>query len=67
MVRKREKPEEIVSRLRQVEVLQGQGLSIADAARQISVPQLTYYRWRKQYGGMSRDQLRRKLQCAVQG
>ena len=59
MVRKREKPEEIVSRLRQVEVLQGQGLSIADAARQISITQQTYYRWRKQYGGMSRDQLRR--------
>ena len=59
MARKREKPEDIVSKLRQVEVLQGQGLSIADAARQISVTQQTYYRWRKQYGGMSRDQLRR--------
>ena len=34
-------------------------MSIADAARQISVTQQTYYRWRKQYGGMSRDQLRR--------
>jgi putative transposase len=59
MARKREKPEDIVSKLRQVEVLQGQGLSIADAARQISITQQTYYRWRKQYGGMSRDQLRR--------
>ena len=59
MAGKREKPEEIVSKLRQVEVLQGQGMSIADAARQISVTQQTYYRWRKQYGGMSRDQLRR--------
>ena len=39
MGRKREKPEEIVSKLRQVEVLQGQGLSIADAVRQISVAQ----------------------------
>ena len=55
----REKPEDIVSKLRQVEVLQGQGMSIADAARQISVTQQTYYRWRKQYGGMSRNQLRR--------
>lgn len=59
MARKREKPEDIVSKLRQVEVLQGQGMSIADAARQISVTQQTYYRWRKQYGGMSRNQLRR--------
>ena len=56
---KREKPEEIVSKLRQVEVLQGQGLTIADAVRQISVTQNTYYRWRKLYGGMGRDQLRR--------
>ena len=59
MAGKREKPEDIVSKLRQVEVLQGQGMSIADVARQISVTQQTYYRWRKQYGGMSRDQLRR--------
>lgn len=59
MAGKREKPEAIVSKLRQVEVLQGQGMSIADAARQISVTQQTYYRWRKQYGGMSRDQLKR--------
>jgi len=59
MVGKRDKPEEIVSKLRQVEVLQGQGLSIADAVRQIGVTQQTYYRWRKQYGGMNRDQLKR--------
>ena len=59
MAGKRDKPEEIVSKLRQAEVLQGQGMSIADAVRQIGVTQQTYYRWRKQYGGMSRDQLRR--------
>ena len=56
---KRDKPEEIVAKQRQVEVLQGQGASIADAVRQIGVTQQTYYRWRKQYGGMGRDQLRR--------
>ena len=44
---KRPKPEEIVSKLRQVEVLQGQGMSIADAVRQIGVTQQTYYRWQK--------------------
>ena len=59
MAGKRPKPEEIVSKLRQVEVLQGQGLSIADAVRQIGVTQNTYYRWRKLYGGMGREQLKR--------
>jgi len=59
MAGKRDKPEEIVSKLRQVEVLQGQGLCIADAVRQIEITQQTYYRWRKQYGGMSRAQLKR--------
>ena len=59
MAGKRDKPEEIVLKLRQVEVLQGQGSSIADAVRQIGVTQQTYYRWRKEYGGMSRDQLKR--------
>ena len=59
MAGKRGKPEEIVLKLRQVEVLQGQGISIADAVRQIGVTQQTYFRWRKDYGGMSRDQLKR--------
>ena len=59
MAGKRGKPEEIVLKLRQVEVLQGQGISIADAVRQIGVTQQNYYRWRKEYGGMSRDQLKR--------
>lgn len=56
---RRDRPEEIVSKLRQVEVLQGQGMSIADAVRQIGTTEQTFYRWRKQYGGMSRDQLKR--------
>ena len=56
---KREKPEDIVLKLRQVEVLQGQGKHLADAVRQIGVTVQTYYRWRKQYGGMSHDQLKR--------
>nr|WP_199262220.1 IS3 family transposase [Paracoccus binzhouensis] len=58
MATKRHKPDEIVTKLRQVEVLRGQGMAMADAVRQIGVSELTYYRWRKQYGGMSRDQLR---------
>ena len=59
MARKRHKPEEIVAKLRQVEVLQGQGSSVADAIRQIGVTEVTYYRWRREYGGMKTDQLRR--------
>ena len=43
MTEKREKPEEIVSKLRQVEVLQGQGITIAEAMRQIGVTQQTFY------------------------
>ena len=56
---KRDKPEEIVAKLRQVEVLQGQGMSVADAVRQIGVTEQTYYRWRKLYGGMGKAQLKR--------
>ena len=58
MANKRLKPEEIVSKLRQVEVLTGQGMPRLDAIRQIGVVEQTYYRWRKQYGGMGVDQLR---------
>ena len=59
MAGKREKPEDIVLKLRQVEVLQGQGKSVQEGVRQIGVTVQTYYRWRKEYGGMSRDQLKR--------
>ena len=59
MAGKREKPEEIVLKLRQVEVLQGQGMTVAEAVRQIGVTQQTFYRWRKLYGGMGRSQLKR--------
>lgn len=59
MAGEREKPEDIVTKLRQVEVLHGQGLSMADAVRQIGISQHTLYRWRKQYGGMNRAQLSR--------
>ena len=58
MANKRPKPEEIVTKLRQVEVLIGQGLTRLDAIRQIGVVEQTYYRWRRQYGGMGVDQLK---------
>ncbi len=56
---KQEKPEEIVSKLREVEVLQGQGMTVAEAVRQIGVTQQTFYRWRKLYGSMGRSHLKR--------
>ncbi|GAG06018.1 unnamed protein product [marine sediment metagenome] len=52
------KPEEIVSKLRQVDVLVGQGMARIDAIRQVSITEQTYYHWRKQYGGMGTDQLK---------
>ena len=55
---KRHKPEEIVSKLRQVEVLVGQGMSRIDAIREVQITEQTFYRWRKQYGGMGTAQLR---------
>ena len=59
MARKRHKPEEIVAKLRQVEVLTAQGKSISDAVRTIAVTETTYFRWRAEYGGMKNDQIRR--------
>ena len=58
MANRRHKPEEIVANLRQVDVLQGQGMSRVDAIRQIGVTEFTYNRWRKNYGGMGTDQLK---------
>jgi len=58
MAIKRPKPGEIAVKLRQVEVLMGQGMPRIDAIRQISVTEQTYYRWKKKYGGMSTEQLK---------
>ncbi len=55
---KRRRPAEIVAKLRQVEVLHAQGLSIAEAIRQIGVSELTFHRWRKRRGGMRTEQLK---------
>jgi transposase len=59
MARKRHKPEEIVAKLRQVDVLTAQGTSVAEAVRSIGVTEVTYYRWRQEYGGLKTDQVRR--------
>ena len=59
MSRKRHKPEEIVAKLRQVDVLTSQGQSVPDAIRSIGVSEVTYYRWRQEYGGLKSDQVKR--------
>ena len=59
MARKRYKPEEIVARLRQVDVLVSQGQSVSDAVRSIGVTDVTYYRWRSEFGGLKTDQVKR--------
>jgi putative transposase len=59
MGRKRHKPEEIVAKLRQVDVLTTQGQTVAEAIRSIGVTEVTYYRWRQEYGGLKGDQVKR--------
>ena len=56
---KRHTAEEIVAKLRQVDVLMAQGRSVADAVRSIGVTEVTYYRWRNEYGGLKGDQVKR--------
>ena len=56
---KKHKPEEIVGKLREVEIVLAQGASTAEACRRIGVSEQTYYRWRKEYGGLKTDQARR--------
>src|SRR5262249_6937229 len=57
--RKRYKPEEIVAKLRQVDVLVSQGQNMVDAIRQIGVSEVTYYRWRQEFGGLKTEQVKR--------
>ena len=59
MAKKHHKPEEVVAKLRQVEVLIGQGKTVADGVRAIGVTEATYYRWRAEYGGLKLDQVKR--------
>ncbi|CAH1650911.1 transposase [Hyphomicrobiales bacterium] len=59
MPKKRHKPEEIVAKLRQVDVLVSQGQSVADGIRSIGVTEVSYYRWRREFGGPKTDQVKR--------
>ena len=59
MIRKAFKPEKIINKLREAEVLLSQGLTIGEASRKLDVTEQTYYRWRKEYGGMRVEQAKR--------
>ena len=59
MVRKAFKPEQIINKLREAEVLLSQGLTVGEASRKLGVTEQTYYRWRKEYGGMRVEQAKR--------
>ena len=59
MPRKKYNAEDIVSKLRQVDVLVAQGNKVPDAVRSIGVTQVTYYRWRREFGGLQMDQVKR--------
>ncbi|GJD91923.1 IS3 family transposase ISMex5 [Methylobacterium hispanicum] len=63
---KRHKPEDVIAKLRQVDVLVGQGQSVGEAIRSIGVTEVTYYRWRKEYGGLKSDQVRRMKEMEVE-
>jgi putative transposase len=59
MARKRHTAEEIVAKLRQVDVLTAQGRPVSEAIRSIGVTEVTYYRWHNEYGGLKGDQVKR--------
>ena len=56
---KRYSPEEIISKLREAEVLLAEGVSVGEVVRRLGVTNVTYYRWRKEFGGMKVDQAKR--------
>jgi len=66
MAGKRSTPEQIVAKLRQVEVLTAQGKPVAEAARAIGVSEPSYYRWRAEYGGLKLDQVKRLKQLEAE-
>ncbi len=59
MVKKSHSPEMIINKLREAEILLNQGANVGEACRKIGVTEQTYYRWRKEYGGMRLEQAKR--------
>ena len=62
MTKRSHRPEQIINELREAEVLLSQGSTIGEAARKIGVTEQTYYRWRREYGGMRIEQVKRLKQ-----
>ena len=59
MGRRSYRPEQIINKLREAEVLLSQGSTVGEASKRIEVTEQTYYRWRREYGGMRVEQARR--------
>ena len=59
MAKRRYRPEEIITKLREAEVLLAQGVKVAEVVKAIGIHEITYYRWRKEFGGMKVSQARR--------
>ena len=59
MARRHYRPEEIISKLREAEILLAQGIKVPEVVRELGIHQVTYYRWRKEYGGMRVNQMKR--------
>jgi hypothetical protein len=59
MPQKRYRPEEIIAKLREAEVLLGQGKKVPEVVKAIGISEVSYYRWRKEYGGMDISQVKR--------
>jgi len=59
MARKKHRPEEIISKLRTIEVHLSKGMKAEEAARKEGITEQTYYRWRKEYGGLRTDQAKK--------
>jgi len=59
MARRRYRPEEIITKLREAEILLAQGMKVLEVVRELGIHEVTYYRWRKEYGGMRVNQMKR--------
>ena len=66
MPRKRLGPEEIITKLREADVLLSQGKAVGEVAKALGVTEVTYYRWRKEYGGMGVDQAKKLKQLETE-
>ena len=66
MAGKRYRPEDIISKLREADILISQGKTVAETIRKLGISDVTYYRWRQEYGGMSTSQAKRLKELEVE-